>query len=1043
MAVTGGLRLVLFGAPRIELDSRPASVDTRKALALAAYLAVTRQPQTRDALAGLLWPEYDPGRARATLRRTLSALHGALGGRYLAIVRETVALGTTADRVWTDVGAFAERLAACATHGHAPTEVCAVCLPLLTEAAALAHEDFLAGFGLRDSPEFDDWQYQQRERFRRELAGALERLALGQSARGDFAAALGAAGRRLALDRLDEPAHQLLMRVYAWAGQRTAALRQYRVCVQALEQELGVAPLEATTRLYEAIKENHMPPLPRLVAARSDGRAPARAPGPPAASSGELASDADSTAAGQPRLPAPAALGPLVGREREWARLLEAYQGIEADGRVVLLVGEAGIGKTRLAAELLAHVRARGAAVIEARCYEGEAHLAYGPLAAALRAVVAERGRGWLDGLATPWEAEVTRLLPELAVRTGSSGGGEGGSSSSASASAPGPRPGAQGHFYEGLRLALTAACDAGVTAEGSRPPGVLFVDDAQWADGASLALLAYLVRRLQGQRMLLLLACRADAEPSEELESLLALVRRSAEAVTVELARLGPDEVRALVEVAELPSERLAQVAERLYQETDGLPFFVAEYLAALRGGLLAPDETEWTPPGGVRELLRSRLGTVSETGWQALTAAAVIGRSFTFEELREVSGRGEEETVGALEELIGRGLVHETASGIRAEMLGKAGDGRDSAGEPLYDFAHEKLRALVYAETSLARRRLLHRRAAEALARGAAARRDEGALAGQIAQHYLLAGNEAAAAEAYRTAGEYARRVYANAEALEQFQRALALGHPDGAALHEAIGDLRTLAGAYAEALRSYETAAALVAGGAMARIEQKLGNVYARRGEWAASESHYEAALEALEAQASAAVGTRRGGEPDGTASAQAELLVDWALTAHHGVKTPEARRLAQRALGLAEASGDARALARVHNLLGMLASARGEHAEAQRHLERSLAAADELGDPVVRVAALNNLALVYGASGEHERALGLAETALAACAALGDRHREAALHNNLADLLHALGRSDEALAHLRQAVTIYAEIGVEEGDVRPEIWKLSEW
>lgn len=1042
MAVTGGLRLVLFGAPRIELDSRPASVDTRKALALAAYLAVTRQPQTRDALAGLLWPEYDPGRARATLRRTLSALHGALGGRYLAIVRETVALDTT-DGVWTDVGAFAERLAACTTHGHAPTEVCAVCLPLLTEAAALAHEDFLAGFGLRDSPEFDDWQYQQRERFRRELAGALERLALGQSARGDFAAALAAAGRRLALDRLDEPAHQLLMRVCAWAGQRTAALRQYRVCVQALEQELGVAPLEVTTRLYEAIKENHIPPLPRLAGvrtARTDGHVPAHPSEPAEAPSGGLTLDADSTVGAQPRIAVPAALGPLVGREREWAWLLEAYEGIEADGRVALLVGEAGIGKTRLAAELLAHVRGLGAATIEARCYEGESHLAYGPLAAALRTAVAERGRGWLEALPAPWAAEVTRLLPELAVRSGSVSDS---AQSSGSAGTPGQRPGAQGHFYEGLRLALAAACDAGPAADRSRRSGVLFVDDVQWADGASLALLAYLVRRLQGQRMLLLLACRADAEPSEELESLLALVRRSAGAATIELARLGPDEVRALVEAAQLPAGPPAQVAERLYQETEGLPFFVAEYLAALRSGLLAPDEAEWTPPGGVRELLRSRLGMVSETGWQALTAAAVIGRSFTFEVLREVSGRAEEEIVAALEELIGRGLVRETLASGRAEAAEapeQAGLVRYEMGELLYDFAHEKLRALVYAETSLARRRLLHRRAAEALARGAVARRDEGALAGQIAQHFLLAGNEAAAAEAFRTAGEYARRVYANAEALEQFQSALALRHPDAAALHEAIGDLRTLAGAYAEALRSYETAAALVADGAMARIEQKLGNVYARRGEWAASESHYEAALAALEAEASTADGAAG---PDRIASAQAELLVDWALAAHHGGKTAVAEGLAERALALAESVGDVRALARVHNLLGMLASARGEHAEAQRHLERSLTAAEKLGDPVVRVAALNNLALACGASGERERALALAETALAACVALGDRHREAALHNNLADLLHALGRSDEALVHLRQAVTIYAEIGVEEGDVRPEIWKLSEW
>ncbi len=101
------------------------------------------------------------------------------------------------------------------------------------------------------------------------------------------------------------------------------------------------------------------------------------------------------------------------------------------------------------------------------------------------------------------------------------------------------------------------------------------------------------------------------------------------------------------------------------------------------------------------------------------------------------------------------------------------------------------------------------------------------------------------------------------------------------------------------------------------------------------------------------------------------------------------------------------------------------------------------AESMNDPATRVAALNNLALVYGASSKIEQAVALAETALALCAAQGDRHREAALHNNLADLLHAAGQAEKAMLHLKQAVSIYAEIGVEAGTVQPEIWKLVEW
>lgn len=258
-----GLIINLFGPPRIELAGAPINVDTRKAIALFAYLAVTRQPHSRDSLATLLWSENDQPHARAALRRTLSSLNKAIGGQWLEIERETLGLDFHAS-IRVDVHDFRSLLAECGAHGHPPGDVCSSCTQPLTAAVALYSDDFMAGFSLRDSPGFDDWQFYQADTLRREFASALEKLALCHSAQHHFETAIAYARRWLALDRLHEPAHCQLMLMYAWAGQRTAALRQYRACVQALEQELGVSPLESTTRLYQLIKENKIP-APHLV----------------------------------------------------------------------------------------------------------------------------------------------------------------------------------------------------------------------------------------------------------------------------------------------------------------------------------------------------------------------------------------------------------------------------------------------------------------------------------------------------------------------------------------------------------------------------------------------------------------------------------------------------------------------------------------------------------------------------------------------------------------------------------------------------------
>ena len=363
----------------------------------------------------------------------------------------------------------------------------------------------------------------------------------------------------------------------------------------------------------------------------------------------------------------------------------------------------------------------------------------------------------------------------------------------------------------------------------------------------------------------------------------------------------------------------------------------------------------------------------------------------------------------------MIAQRLIHENAA-------------PDVAQAPRYDFNHEKLRELIYEETGLARRRLLHQRVAQALIDRQRAQAPADALAGSIAQHYQLAGRLAEAAEHFYRAGEYARSLYANAEALAHYQAALAAGYPAAARLHERLGDLQTLRGEYQAALQNYETAAALDRSqpDLVAHIEHRLGQVYQRQGKRDLAETHFAAALRTLT-------------EP----SVQAQIYTDWSLSAHHRGDTDRALELARRALELAEASTDQRAHAQAHNVLGVLARHQGDLATAKHHLQQSLAVAAESGDRIAHVAALNNLSLVYAERNALDQALTLTLQALAECAALGDRHREAALHNNLADLLHAADRSEEAMTHLKQAVTIFAEIGVESGALQPEIWKLAEW
>lgn len=281
------LRLLLFGSPRVELDGSPLSFQRRKALALVVYMALTDGPHNRGKLATLFWPESDEGGARSSLRTILTALRRAGLHSHLSINGEIIHFRRENCRV--DVLDFLEAVHSDSTPPDNEDELKQQ-IDTLTQAVVLYRDHFMAGFTLPDCPEFDQWQFALDDRLRSEMTDALQRLTqfhiqlAGSRQVSSYGRAIEYAQRWLEIDPINETAHRYLMKLYSQTDQRAAALRQYQLCVETLEKEMGIPPQQETTRLYEALKSNHnislrdagpriygsIPPMPELVIGRED-----------------------------------------------------------------------------------------------------------------------------------------------------------------------------------------------------------------------------------------------------------------------------------------------------------------------------------------------------------------------------------------------------------------------------------------------------------------------------------------------------------------------------------------------------------------------------------------------------------------------------------------------------------------------------------------------------------------------------------------------------------------------------------------------------
>jgi predicted ATPase/DNA-binding SARP family transcriptional activator/predicted negative regulator of RcsB-dependent stress response len=791
------LSLYLLGPPRIELDGVPEKVETHKAIALLAYLAVTAEDHTRDELVNFLWPEYDAEHGRTNLRHTLYVLRKSLGGDWLEADREFVRLKPGAD-IRLDVDLFHSKLVECRAHGHDHSEGCPACIPPLLAATALVRGDFLSGFSLKDSPNFDDWQLLQAESLRREYANALERLVECHCAMKSYQSAIDYARRWLALDRLNEEVHCQLMRIYGWAEQRLGVQRQYQECVQVLKDELDVSPQPSTTALYHAILRGD---LPQPVAPFNEPK-----PSVPAATVGD--EHLFISLENHGRELAEVKRNTFVAREVELARLQRWAELAQAGhGRVVFITGDAGRGKTALIQEFARRAQEQWDDLIVAggncNAYIGEGD-PYLPFREILGLLTGDINALWAAGSISREHAhrlwDVFPLVVSALVETGPD------LVNTFLPAAPLLRR-AVAYTAGGIsdqvvwlsqlqelvdqkraihdnpdmqQSALFEQYARVMTSLAHERPLLLILDDLQWADKASLSLLFHLSRRLEGQRILIAGAYRSDEVnlgkqgQRHPLEPLVHELQRTFGEILIDLAQA--EDRQFLDQYLESePNCLSASFRETLYRQTAGHALFTVELLRGMeeRGDLVRDQAGCWVEgraldwkilPSRVEAVIAERLARLDSSAREALEIASVEGESFTAEVVARVRGTSEHETVKQISVELDR--IHRLVYAQEMQHLGVQHRSR-------FRFQHILYQKYLYESLDSIRRTYLHEAVGTALEDLYGSQVEEIAIT--LARHFHEAGIVEKAIGYMLAAGNIARRSSANAEAIVHLNQAL----------------------------------------------------------------------------------------------------------------------------------------------------------------------------------------------------------------------------------------------------------------------------
>ena len=867
------IRLFLLGrfeVARGERVLRATEWSRRKAATLLQRLALERR-LVKDQAIDFLWPEADFDAGANNLYRTLHALRQTLDtilGPGTAKETFTFEDGVLSlePSVWVDVHEF-ERLGS-----TVPTDTSEQRMAKLEQALALYQGDLLP------DDLYAEWTLVPRDLLRRHYREASLTLSTHYRDAKNYAQAIALLTPLLASDPADELIHRELMYLYALTGRRHDALRQYQSCVDALTTELDVSPEQKTTALYMQILNGELtpPPAPTL---------PWLPPTPIALEVGRST--------------------PLVGREAE-LESLRAHMHVAWHGRgqTILLAGDAGVGKTRLAYEALRAAASAGMITLLGAAYEQEGQLPYQPFIEAFDRYLAEHQRPLEENPITHFK------------RLGSSD-------------------------PQQEQWALFNVTTAFLTGLAARMPVVLLVDDLHAADETSLRLFHYLARQTRAAPVILLATYRVDVAitTAAPFSALLNALYRERLSETLDLIPLAESAVGKIV-AHTLGGETASTLVKAIFDITEGNPFFVEEITRALLPSSHSPRErrdggVELNPPPGEENmeeyqgvwrlklgaelrvpaslggLLRERVRRLGSPVESTLTAAAVIGREFGFEVLRGAVALSDGELLDVLDTALAVHLLEETASGYR--------------------FRHPLIRRVLYNSLNQARRARLHTQAAEAIeavytpcAAGLVPHVEA------LAFHYDLSDQRDRAFLYLLQAGEKAAGVYAFEVAVGYFERALALidefGLTDPAhrwAILEALGWWGIILADTPRAVAYFEQALELPPGEEWqparrdrARLHRGAAMALITAGETTTAEAHLSAALAEID---------KRDTED---AADYAYVLYNVAQLHWHRNEYQEAFDVAQRSLAIAERLNDAIAIARAFEMLALACHSLGE-------------------------------------------------------------------------------------------------------------------
>ncbi|HEU4758995.1 MAG TPA: AAA family ATPase, partial [Dehalococcoidia bacterium] len=617
---------------------------------------------------------------------------------------------------------------------------------------------------------------------------------------------------------------------------------------------------------------------------------------------------------------------PFVAREKELGQLKDRLEAaLAAQGSLVMLVGEPGIGKTRLTEELSVYARLRGAQVLLGQCYEAEGQPPYIPFIEALRQYVNSRPPEALREEMGDGASDIAKLVSEVRARLPD-------------------LPRSPSQEPESERYKLLEAVTSFLVNASLANPLLLVLDDIHWADKPSLLLLETLARRLSNSRLLVVGTYRdVELDRRHPLSEVVAQLRRERLYERILLRGLDVDGVQAFLNRrAEGQADRtlVAALAAALHEQTEGNPFFIEEIIFHLYEiGAIYRQEGQWLTdpalvaqniPEGVREVIGRRLSLLSEGANQALTFASVLGREFEFDVLQALTEMEEDALLASLEEALDARLLEE----------------RRGAGGAAYRFSHALVRETLYGELSIARKQRFHLRAGQALERSRAGRLE--AYVSQLANHFYQGNDPVKAIDYARRAGDAAVKLYAWEEAIRHWETALELMEEQGAneaeraELLARLGDTTYVSGidldkgtAFLEkALAIYER---MGARGKVAATHSRLGRglvSYFGRMDLEKGPAHLEAARAILEEDAAHSAGL-------------AYVYIGLCTACLLRAEMEKGIAYSRRALAIGEKLNSrpvtAIALVFTGNFLGHM----GEMSEGLQSIERSWAIADEDG------------------------------------------------------------------------------------------------